>query len=300
METYIAASGEHEKWCENLKNLHNINMKNNYCIYMIENKINKKIYIGQTYNFEKRVKEHKRTAYNKNNICYNYPLYKDIREYGIENFDFKIIEKDIETKKTLNEKEFIYIEKYNSTDPLIGYNLRCGGNVQKGIYNVAYGKTGSKSCHAKKVIDLNTNIVYDSLIDCALELFCDKKYMKCISNVCNPKINKFEFRGHEFRLVNSDGSIVEKEIKKSKSGKLIKEINTGIIKRGISNMAKIFGVSEKVIGKRINNQMKIKTEFDKYFKFNEIEEGNETEINDQQIKKINEIMSKIDIHKIVN
>lgn len=44
METYIAASGEHEKWCENLKNLHNINMKNNYCIYMIENKINKKIY----------------------------------------------------------------------------------------------------------------------------------------------------------------------------------------------------------------------------------------------------------------
>lgn len=272
----------------------------NYCIYIIENKINKKIYIGQTYNFEKRTKEHKRTAYSKNHICYNYPLYVDIRKYGIENFSFNILESNIETKELSNEKEFAYINEYDSVNPSIGYNLRCGGNVQKGIYNVSYGKTGSKSWHSKKVIDLNTNTVYESLVDCAIEIFGDKKYMKCISNVCNPKINKFEFRGHKFRLIDNNGEIVDKEISKSNNYKIIKEINTGIIKYGIVNMAKVFGISAKMLRKRINNPNKSNSEFDQYFKFEEIEDGVETQVSAEQTREINEIMSKINIHKIVN
>lgn len=91
-------------------------------IYKIENLITKKIYIGQSTNIEKRFYDHKRRYFllNENTV-----LYKSMRKYGLENFDFKIIEKC--NKEELNEKEIFYIAFYNSLVPF-GYNINIGGN----------------------------------------------------------------------------------------------------------------------------------------------------------------------------
>ena len=56
-------------------------------------------YIGQSIDIEKRLKEHKRRAFQKGKEYYK-KLYKAIREYGLENFYFEIVE--------ICEKEFIY------------------------------------------------------------------------------------------------------------------------------------------------------------------------------------------------
>ena len=48
-------------------------------IYKITNKINGKIYVGETCNVNKRWKEHLHAA--KKNICKNRPLYKAINKY---------------------------------------------------------------------------------------------------------------------------------------------------------------------------------------------------------------------------
>ena len=57
-------------------------------IYKIINKINNKIYIGQSINITERLKQHKRSL----NKYFKYPLYNAFRKYGIDNFEFIIIE----------------------------------------------------------------------------------------------------------------------------------------------------------------------------------------------------------------
>lgn len=98
-------------------------------IYKIENKINGHCYIGQSTDILRRWRNHKTVANNENHEDKEYPLYRAIRKYGIENFDFSILE---ECKvEELNEKELYYIQKYNSY--FNGYNQTIGGNQGKGI-----------------------------------------------------------------------------------------------------------------------------------------------------------------------
>ena len=68
------------------------------CVYKITNKINGKSYIGSTNNFNRRMKEHK-TFVNcdKNRKGYNLPLYCAFRKYGLSNFCFEIIAKNIDS-----------------------------------------------------------------------------------------------------------------------------------------------------------------------------------------------------------
>ena len=98
-------------------------------IYKITNKINNKIYIGQSINIARRWQEHRQRAFNINGSQYNIPLYKAIRKYGLNNFSFEILEECIKTK--LDEKEQFYIQKYNSNNPIFGYNLTAGGSASK-------------------------------------------------------------------------------------------------------------------------------------------------------------------------
>ena len=94
-------------------------------IYKITNLINGKVYIGQSVNIKKRFIAHKSTAFNPKNEYYNYPLYRAIRKYGIENFSFEVIEEC--NKESLNDREIFYISKYQSHGEN-GYNLDDGGN----------------------------------------------------------------------------------------------------------------------------------------------------------------------------
>lgn len=92
-------------------------------IYKIENMINHKIYIGQSVDILGRWKGHKNKFNNKNSHSYEYPLYKDIRKYDLENFDFKVIEEcDVDL---LDERERYWIKYYNSF--FNGYNQTFGG-----------------------------------------------------------------------------------------------------------------------------------------------------------------------------
>lgn len=81
-------------------------------IYKIENKINGKIYIGQSVNIERRFNEHCRRDEQQ--------IDQAIQKYGVNNFTFSILEEcEIEQ---LNQREDYYISKYNSIVPN-GYNL---------------------------------------------------------------------------------------------------------------------------------------------------------------------------------
>lgn len=82
-------------------------------IYKITNRINGKVYIGQSIHIKRRWQEHCRPS-TKSIIS------DAIKKYGKENFSFEIIEEC--NVEELNEKEAYYIESYNSLTPN-GYNI---------------------------------------------------------------------------------------------------------------------------------------------------------------------------------
>ena len=91
-------------------------------IYLITNNLNNKKYVGQTTRgFINRYNEYKSQA----KSCNTYVL-KSIQKYGIENFNFKIID-TAQTLHELNYKEIKYISTYNTTNRNLGYNIELGG-----------------------------------------------------------------------------------------------------------------------------------------------------------------------------
>lgn len=94
-------------------------------IYMILNKINGKLYIGQARNIEERWKNHKSDL--KHNRHYNTHLQSSWNKYGEENFVFIVLCECEENK--LYELEQYYIFTLDALNSEIGYNKAWGGRT---------------------------------------------------------------------------------------------------------------------------------------------------------------------------
>ena len=94
------------------------------CIYMHINKIDGKKYIGQT------VQSHNPNRRWKNGNGYksNQYFYNAILKYGWDNFEHKILYRDL-TRDEANQLEEQLIQEVNTTNPEYGYNLAFGGNA---------------------------------------------------------------------------------------------------------------------------------------------------------------------------
>ena len=98
----------------------------NGVIYKITNKINGKVYIGQTVqDVKERFYQH--CAEKCGEAVANMTIHKAIKKYGKQNFTLEVIE--IVNKSNLNEREIYWIQKYNSY--YNGYNSTKGGQFQK-------------------------------------------------------------------------------------------------------------------------------------------------------------------------
>lgn len=95
-----------------------------YCIYLHRNKINGKVYIGQTCQ-----KPEYRWNGGEGYIESPY-FYSAIKKYGWDNFEHIILEDKL-TLDQANQKEIEYIEIYKSTDENFGYNIQKGGNSRE-------------------------------------------------------------------------------------------------------------------------------------------------------------------------
>lgn len=105
-------------------------------IYKITNKINGKCYIGQSIDIIKRWK----TEYKWHHI--NKHLLAAFNKYGLENFNFEIIEEC--EPSLLNEREQFWISIYNSFDRNFGYNKTLGGAGTPGRIFVMSEETKNK------------------------------------------------------------------------------------------------------------------------------------------------------------
>lgn len=88
-------------------------------VYKITNTITNEFYIGCSSNIERRWRDHKTRYKNIADKEYNKKLYVAMREYGIDNFSFEILEK-VEDICKMYEREKFYIDSLNAHEN--GYN----------------------------------------------------------------------------------------------------------------------------------------------------------------------------------
>lgn len=124
-------------------------------IYKITNCITGKSYVGKTIcSVDKRWREHKFAAANNR----NYPLYRAMRKYGIENF--KIEEIECCSADILSEREIYWIKELGTFNN--GYNATLGGD---GTYQIDYATVFEVYCLTEsalitaKILDISTRSV---------------------------------------------------------------------------------------------------------------------------------------------
>ena len=195
-------------------------------IYKITNKINNKVYIGQTIRpVEERWRRHINDA--QNHILDTH-FARAIRYYKPENFIFEIID-TAETQDELNKKEQKWIQFYDSTHQ--GYNetdalYKCGGNTYKNktaeemqqiSEKIRQSKLGGKNPHSTKVkcknVLTNEEYHFDCQADC--QKFFNATNHQFISRRCRHEI-KCLYNNEWLIAYEDDEYISDYKIKKSK------------------------------------------------------------------------------------
>lgn len=118
-------------------------------IYIIRNRVNDKVYVGQTHvSLKLRFQNHLSAA----RRGLDYVIGKAIRKHGEENFYIELLEECL--IEELNERERYWISFFKATDNRFGYNMSIGGNVVR----------TSKTLDEEQVIKLfNSGIVSHKL-----------------------------------------------------------------------------------------------------------------------------------------
>ena len=165
-------------------------------IYKITNKINDKVYIGQTIKtIAERFQRHKNDALSNRLDTH---LARAIRKYGTENFIIEQID-TAQTQEELTKKEYYWINFYDATHK--GYNetdsiQKCGGNTYKNktpqeltkiSEKIRVSKLGGKNPNARKVkcksIKTQEEYHFNSLAE--MQTFFGENQHNFITRRCN-------------------------------------------------------------------------------------------------------------------
>lgn len=208
-------------------------------IYVLENKIDGKRYVGQTINWAIRSAAHRRG----DGVC---PINRAIRKHG---FDcFRVWHFDNIPEDQLDIFERAYIASFGSLVPN-GYNLESGGNAQKrhhdetrkkmsesrrGEKNSMFGRTGEKSPHfGKHLSDETKRKISDSRTGEKHWMHgrhLSEEHRQKISAALTGERNHFFGRHHseESRHKNAEAHMGAKNVRFGKPGwRAMREIKLG-------------------------------------------------------------------------
>lgn len=208
-----------------------------YYIYCYTNNLNGKKYIGQTNAIGRRKGEHKYAAFNPDAKDYNLLFHQKLRQYGLENFTFEILE-EIDTLDLdyVDEREQYWIkEKESFVKTGKGYNITLGGQQQ-----ARHRQIDNKT--VLQIIDLLQN---SDLSQKAI----GEKFGIAESTMI--KINRGEYLGqpnikYPIRINNISG-----DVKQSIAFLLVNSNMTQVA------IAKQFGVSRSTVKRIQNGEIKI-------------------------------------------
>lgn len=175
-------------------------------VYKIVNKINGKIYVGQTTEtLKQRFSRH--MGYQKEEK--DTKFYRAVRKYGVSNFYIELIE-EVDTLEELNKREEYWIRELNTVEE--GYNSYYGGFSSGGntlsnhprieeIRKVISNKQkGGNNSNASKIVcvDVTTQeaVVYESIIECQQAMSIPRHDIvsrRCRKNIKSLYKDRFQF-----------------------------------------------------------------------------------------------------------
>ena len=161
-------------------------------IYKVTNKVNGKIYVGQTINeLSHRRRQHENSY--KYESTKNGVFARAMKKYGKENFTWEVID-SASSIGELNEKEIYWIKELNTlVDNGMGYNSNKGGlngehsettkrkigDAQRGDKNHMFGLRGVDNPTSRKVLNVTDNIHMIVLLN------VQKRKPKCLQSLCS-------------------------------------------------------------------------------------------------------------------
>lgn len=192
-------------------------------IYKVTNKINGKVYIGQTtQKLEKRWKDHCKKS-NKSAISLA------VSKYGEENFKIKQI-LVCESVEQMNKREVMCIKMFNSLFPN-GYNIEIGGKNRK-----------LSESTRKKLSDINKNTIPPNRKGCFLSR---QHKMQISAKMKGRKKSKEQIQKFK-NTISKTGT----------SDKKIKCLNNKIIYKSMSEAVRQLGISVLGISRNVRGQNK--------------------------------------------
>lgn len=220
-------------------------------IYKYQNKINNKVYIGQSSNIENRYKQHLYDAAKhpgESGVDYA------IAKYGIDNFDFQIIE--ICPIEKLDEREIYWIDFYDSYHN--GYNRTVGGSSLQGenhsrailtkdiVWQIRelYGQKVKRSSVFAKF--KNNEITEQAL----LKVWNGETWTDIHMDVYTPENKAW----HKAQVGHSEDQLglpsCDRAIKQDEINQWVNDFNSGL---SINAIAKKYGRDNGTVEKYINN-----------------------------------------------
>lgn len=215
-------------------------------IYKITNLINNKVYIGQSIDIEKRLKDHINGL--NNHYGHNSHFQNAWDKYGEDNFKFEILE-EVYNCNLLNEREIYYISYFKSNLSEYGYNKTCGGSFyMDDEYKIYLSKNKSKG-----------SLTYEQVVEIKLCMAClmDRKEISKMYNV-NPKVLTSISMGQNYDYILPELNEVIHNIKQ----KGIEERNKYILSLfdnglRIIDIINKTGYSESIVSKCIHKYRKV-------------------------------------------
>ena len=155
-------------------------------VYFFKNKINGKYYIGQSVTIRKRLLKH---VSNLGKDRYNAPIYKAFKKYGLENFEYGILDSfktgltKEELKVELDRLEIKYIAEYNSYVNS-GYNQTLGGDAGITGYEFTKEQVDKVIDNSKLTQNDGRNIIYIyDIVDKVYYTFISSRYSESVLKV---------------------------------------------------------------------------------------------------------------------
>ena len=249
-------------------------------VYVIENKIDGKKYIGKTMSGFK-TRKYRHIRYLRLNQHCNIHLQNAWNYYGEDNFTFKMIYKSDDVDE-VNNKEIYFISLYNTTNPDNGYNFRSGG---EGGLHSEYTKDKIKiSCRGK-----NSRLNIDDVRRIKLAMYClmDRKEISKQFNISEKVLTQIS-NGKNFSYVNTELNDYIHNIKQ----RFIDERNEYILSLfddglSITEIHKNTGYSRSIIEKCIYKYRNIVNDNKKKYQdiYNEVFKLHDKGYNNYQISK---------------
>lgn len=218
-----------------------------YIVYIHKNKINGKVYIGQTSDTLER-RSRGGQGYRSSPHFYH-----AIQEYGWEAFDHFILEDNL-TSTQADDREKFWIKAFDSTNPNKGYNLTSGGKMTESTKNIK---------NKKRVICKETGEIFESLTQAAIWSGMSKNSTSNITAQIygrKPSAGKHPITGEPLHwYFEGQQHMAKEKIKEIPGAKKVKNLDTGEIFYSMSEAARKYGISITTITNSCKTNGKIAT-----------------------------------------